>query len=147
MSEEKNILPKAVIVDIDGTIASRNERSPYDMTRVVEDAPVPQIIQLVKILAENGYKIIFVSGRTEDGRQETDRWFMYHMPESIDTSILYMRKVGDNRNDAVVKKEIYLEHIHDKYDVLLTIDDRDRVVSMWRTELGLTCLQVNYGNF
>ena len=27
-----------------------------------------------------------------------------------------------------------------------TLDDRDRVVKMWR-KLGLTCLQVNEGNF
>ena len=49
-----------IIVDIDGTIARRTDRSPYDMTLVVEDAPVIQVIKLVKSLAQSGYIIIFV---------------------------------------------------------------------------------------
>jgi hypothetical protein len=27
------------------------------------------------------------------------------------------------------------------------IDDRNQVVDMWRMELGLVCLQVDYGDF
>jgi len=33
------------------------------------------------------------------------------------------------------------------YDVLLVLDDRNQVVDMWRKELGLTCFQVDYGDF
>ena len=33
-----------------------------------------------------------------------------------------------------------------KDDVLMTVDDRQRVVDMWRAE-GLTCLQVAPGDF
>jgi len=38
-------------------------------------------------------------------------------------------------------------HIRNKYFVEMVIDDRDQVVAMWRKELGLTCLQVDYGDF
>jgi hypothetical protein len=41
---------------------------------------------------------------------------------------------------------IYENLIKPEYNVLCTIDDRQRVVDMWRS-IGLTCLQVDYGNF
>ncbi|WP_458861151.1 phosphatase domain-containing protein [Enterococcus faecium] len=33
------------------------------------------------------------------------------------------------------------------YDVQLGVDDRQQGVDMWRSELGLPCLQVAEGNF
>jgi hypothetical protein len=57
-----------------------------------------------------------------------------------------MRKSGDYRKDYEVKKEIYETYIKDKFNVLCVLDDRQSVVDMWRS-LGLTCLQVNYGDF
>ena len=59
---------------------------------------------------------------------------------------LFMRKKDDYRQDAIVKKELYEEHIKDKYYVEAVFDDRDQVVNMWREE-GLLCCQVYYGNF
>ena len=57
-----------------------------------------------------------------------------------------MRKTGDNRKDAIVKREIYETHIKDKYQVDYVLYDRNQVVEMWRS-LGLTCLQVADGDF
>ena len=57
-----------------------------------------------------------------------------------------MRATGDNRNDAIVKNEIFDTYIRDKWNVVCVLDDRDRVVKRWR-ELGLACFQVNYGAF
>ena len=34
----------------------------------------------------------------------------------------------------------------DGTDVVCSFDDRDKVVQMWRDN-GITCFQVNYGNF
>jgi hypothetical protein len=58
-----------------------------------------------------------------------------------------MRAEKDNRKDSIIKRELFDKHIRDKYHVDFVLDDRDQVVRMWRRELGLTCLQVNYGNF
>jgi hypothetical protein len=41
---------------------------------------------------------------------------------------------------------LYDTFVKDNYKVLLVLDDRDQVVRMWR-ELGLTCFQVDYGDF
>lgn len=40
----------AVIVDIDGTVALMDGRSPYDMTRVFEDKPNEPVIAVVRSL-------------------------------------------------------------------------------------------------
>jgi hypothetical protein len=45
------------------------------------------------------------------------------------------------------KREIFDEHIRDKYYVETCIDDRNQVCKMWRYELGLNVLQVAEGDF
>jgi len=57
-----------------------------------------------------------------------------------------MRPAGNTENDAIIKKRLFDENIRDDYDVRFVLDDRNRVVDMWR-EIGLTCLQVDYGDF
>lgn len=57
-----------------------------------------------------------------------------------------MRRADDERDDAIVKYEIYRDFIAPEFDVQIAFDDRDRVVKMWR-QVGLTCAQVDYGDF
>ncbi len=52
-----------------------------------------------------------------------------------------------SRKNAIIKKELFEQQIAEKYFIELVLDDRDQVVDMWRLELGLPCLQVNYGDF
>jgi hypothetical protein len=58
-----------------------------------------------------------------------------------------MRDTGDTRKDSVLKKELYEAHVKGHYFVNFVLDDRNQVVDIWRLELGLPCLQVNYGDF
>lgn len=58
-----------------------------------------------------------------------------------------MRPKGDMRKDSIIKKELFEAHIKDKYYIEAVFDDRNQIVDTWRKEIGLTCLQVNYGNF
>jgi len=57
-----------------------------------------------------------------------------------------MRSDGDYRADQVVKEELFRNQVEPKYDVIGVIDDRDKVVTMWR-RLGLVCFQVAQGDF
>jgi uncharacterized HAD superfamily protein len=136
-------MKSAIIVDIDGTVATRTNRDPYDYTKVLEDAPKTDVIEVVTALWRAGHKIIFVTARDDSCFDDTYEWLTLNCPPFIR---LYMRKTGDTRNDGVIKREIYEEFIKPEYNVLCTIDDRQRVVDMWRS-IGLTCLQVDYGNF
>jgi len=136
-------MKSAIIVDIDGTVATRTNRDPYDYTKVLEDAPKTDVIEVVTALWRAGHKIIFVTARDDSCFDDTYEWLTLNCPPFIK---LYMRKTGDTRNDGVIKREIYEQFIKPEYNVLCTIDDRQRVVDMWRS-IGLTCLQVDYGNF
>lgn len=140
----------AWICDIDGTLALRGDRSPYDWAKVGLDAPNKPVITVARALAARS-SLIFMSGRMEQCREETRLWlhtFLCDGPiRCWCTGPLLMRKDGDNRPDQIVKRELYERHVQGLYEVEGVLDDRNRVVRMWREELGLTCLQVAPGNF
>lgn len=135
-------LPYAAIFDIDGTLALHNGRSPYDAEKCESDLLNEPVAELLKMVKKTGRKIIIASGRSDKYKPHTMRWLRYH---GVEYDELLMRKEGDFRQDAIVKKEI-LDDILTRYNVFFTVDDRDQVVNMWR-ENGLTCLQVAPGDF
>lgn len=140
------------LVDIDGTVAKRNTddpnvRSPFDWSRVDEDLPNQPVIDVVWALADSGHKIIYVSGRSDACRKETGWWLDDHVGEEIG-DLLLMREDGDHRSDAIVKRELYEKYVEPVYGKpTAVLDDRNKVVKMWREELGLTVLQVAEGDF
>lgn len=142
--------PKAIIVDIDGTIAHRKDRSPYDWKRVGEDEPDKVIRDLLWFITsyadfyqDDDIEIIYLSGRDSVCRQETMDWLNLH---NFPDGMLYMRAENDVRKDSIVKYELFDTHIRNNYNVLFVLDDRNQVVQMWR-DIGLKCLQVAEGNF
>lgn len=150
--------PKAVIVDIDGTVASHHLpdgtliRDHHEYRVVIWDLPKPDVIDTVFALRDAGYAIVFCSGRPDiddsfyNVRRATAHWLAQHLGEWALSCPLLMRAQGDGRPDDVVKREIYEQQIEPIYDVRLALDDRDRVVAMWRA-LGIICLQVAPGDF
>lgn len=135
-------LPDAVICDIDGTLAIHQERSPYEFEKCGTDKPNEAVIYALDRV-DPGATIILCSGREGKWRDETVKWLRLH---GIPFNQLLMRQTGDTRRDDIVKREIYEAEIKGKYNVRYILDDRDRIVSMWRSE-GLPCWQVNYGDF
>ena len=135
-------LPKAVICDIDGTLAHMKDRSPYDWDRVDTDEVDPTIKNLLDVLKDK-YFIILVSGRDEVCREKTEKWLRGN---DITYGMLLMRPEGDIRKDSIVKREIFENYIRDYYNIQFVLDDRNQVVEMWRS-LGLKCLQVQEGDF
>lgn len=136
----------AIICDLDGTLALLGERSPYDASRALEDSlnfPVSNILEVYTHQNLYSVDVILISGREDKHRSQTEEWLKKHQ---IVYKQLFLRPTGDRRPDTVVKKEIYEREIKDKYDVLFVLEDRDKVVRMWRDE-GLACLQVAYGDF
>lgn len=133
-------LPKAWIVDIDGTLAlNRGTRSPYDWHRVGEDFLNVPVYTVARGLEMVGIKVILASGRDEVCRPETEEWLKVHAA-LISDSPLHMRPQGDTRKDSIVKREI-LDEIAQEYRVIGVLDDRPSVSRMWR-EIGLPVLQV-----
>lgn len=131
------------VFDIDGTLAHMNGRSPYDYTKVDTDVPNYNITMIARSLRSTGIPVIIVSGREDSCKEATMQWLAAH---NLPFNAIHMRKTGDDRKDTVIKREIYEEHLKDHYNIIAVFDDRNQVVDMWRS-LGLTCLQVYYGNF
>lgn len=143
---------KTWICDIDGTLALKGERSPFDWSRVGEDLPNEPVIRVVEALLYLGDNIVFMSGRMEQCRRQTALWLTanidccYVHPVGNYGEELLMRADGDFRPDEIVKRELFDNHVKPRYTVIGVIDDRSKVVRMWR-ELGLTVLDVAGNDF
>jgi len=141
---------RVVLVDLDGTLCDMGDRGPYEEETCLEDMPVWDVLELMKNLNRAIYFITFISGRDEGrGKPGTVRWLDRYLPGFLhpDGSNLLMRPAGDTRPDEVVKRELVERSVLPYWDVAFVLDDRNKVVKMWREELGLTCLQVAEGDF
>jgi predicted kinase len=137
-------LPTAVLCDIDGTLADHEGvRGPYDLEKCELDRLIVSTADALTAFAARGDRIILVSGRDETVRAHTERWLA---KQGVGYDELWMRAARDTRGDDVVKGELFDAHIRRRFHVRVVLDDRDRVVALWR-RLGLPCWQVNYGDF
>lgn len=164
--EQDEKLPKAIIVDLDGTLAIIGDRSPYDASNCdLKDHPNKAVIACVVAMYLQGTKVIFMSGRDRKYRPETKRFiekycrypvvYVYPDPSQPDDMPvpheLHMRgdltpDKSDHRKDSIVKHELFDEFVKGKYNVQFVLDDRTSVCKLWR-EIGLSCFQVNWGDF
>lgn len=138
---------KYVICDLDGTLALLNGRDPYDQARCAGDLVNVPVQWLLGAMLPS-VRVILMSGRWDTYRELTQTWLE---EQGISYNALYMRKEGDTRKDPVIKEDLFNQFLVDfnakKEDVLFVLDDRNQVVDFWRKTLGLTCFQVNYGDF
>jgi len=160
-------LMKAVIFDLDGTLANlehrlhhiKNGNRRWDKfhEECVNDTPIMPIVELNRLLALNKLvsstkkeewrirnyesalpQIIIVSGRSDIVREETEKWLNAHC---VNYNRLIMRPHGDYTPDDILKERILDQLLAEGHEILFTVDDRQRVVDMWRRR-GLVCLQV-----
>ena len=132
----------------------------FDGKNIELDEPNYPVISMAQMYYENGYNIVIFSGRNDRSYKETKEWLeKYEVPYNL----LVMRPdkfqsdsypiaegnpaTPDMRYmpDEILKKKM-LDTFVDIDDVFMTVDDRQKVVDMWRS-LGLTCFQVAPGNF
>lgn len=140
-----------VIFDIDGTLADISERIHHVRKKpknwnafnegMAQDKAIRSMVRLCNILYATGVRIVLCSGRNEKNRPETVEWLD---KQGVNYHDLLLRKDEDFRSDIVIKREILRDM--DKSKILFVVEDRSRVVEMWRSE-GLTCLQCAPGEF
>lgn len=140
-------MSRAVIFDIDGTLADASHRLKHIQNgshnwdaffaEAANDPVIEPIRELAHLFDDQGYRIILVSGRTDKIRGITESWLEQH---AIPYHELHMRSEGDYRQDFIVKSELLDAILAAGHDIHLVVDDRPSVVAMWR-ERGLTCLQ------
>jgi len=134
--------PKAIIVDVDGTLAHTDgKRGPFEWDKVSGDSCDEVVKRIVESFAEDHY-IIVLSGRDECCFDLTRVWLVEN---NIWHDGLFMRPSGDMRKDYIVKRELFDKHIRDDYNVVAVIDDRPQVCREWH-RLGLKVIAVGDQN-
>jgi hypothetical protein len=145
-----------IVCDIDGTVSDPSHRLhhirggrrkdwPAFFDACGDDGCHDDVATIVRALADEGARrVVYVTGRPERNRRATLDWLRRHgFPEGE----LHMRADRDHRADDVVKEEILDRDLRlVPADVLCVLDDRDRVVAMWRRR-GFRVLQVADGDF
>lgn len=147
IQQDKN-LPRAIICDLDGTLCLFGNKNPYE--RDFENDVVNESVkQILDMYIHHPYacapRILFLSGRSGKYEQTTREWISRKIGLPNKTWELYMRKEGDSRSDVIVKKELFDEHVRDKYHVDFVIDDRLQILDLWRS-LGIFTFSVNQTN-
>lgn len=137
--------PKAVIFDLDGTLAIMGDRGPFEWSRVKEDTVNENVADLLRMvrLVHPDWMILTVSGRDGVCSELTQEWLSEN---KLSSDRHYQRKAGDQRSDSEVKQEIFWEHIAPNFNVLYAVDDRQQVVDMWDM-LGVEVWQVQQNDF
>jgi len=148
---------KVVIFDLDGTLALIDKRRSKSLQKsgklnwevffspenIQLDEPNTPVIKTFQAMKQAVFQVGIFSGRDSISRKETEVWLKEN---GIQFDFLKMRPQGDCTPDDVLKKMWLDEMISDGKEILCVFDDRDKVVKMWR-ENGISCFQVNYGDF
>lgn len=135
--EPSGKLSDCVIFDIDGTLATMDDRGPFEWDKVGTDKPKTFIWQMLDGFVNQGYDIVFLSGRDSCCRTETTKWLNYCLYKLCDYEIsaseenLFMRSEKDMRKDYVVKKELFWNNVVPRWDVVGVVDDRPQVLRLW----------------
>ena len=116
----------------------------FDPSNIKLDVPNEPVVKMAQMLAFYGFNIIIFSGRTDKTKYSTRSWLAHN---GIPFQKLVMRdsKINHYTPDDILKKDMLDKYV-DINDVFLVVDDRNKVVKMWRS-LGLTVFQVADGNF
>lgn len=154
--EYQTIKHPAIIVDLDGTLCNIDHRLHFIKSEGKKDwkgffgSIIYDRVNIWCLTIINKFKkdhlIIFCSGRPSDYEQITLTWINNYFESGRDYDKLYMRERNDYRNDFLIKQIIYRFNIKPQYNVLFCLDDRERVVEMYRNE-GLTVLACAKGDF
>ena len=168
-------MKNTVIFDLDGTLANidvRRKKSlkpngkmdwdiffdPLNVLRL--DIANEPVIKMAQMFHKDGFKVVIFSGRNDRSFHMTKLWLEQR---DVPFDLLVMRPdkfqadswpIADGNPatkemrfmpDEILKKKM-LDTFVDIDDVFLVVDDRNKVVKMWR-DLGLNVFQVADGNF
>ena len=168
-------MQKTIIFDLDGTLANIDSRRDISMkpngrldwdvfaapnSILALDKPNAPVIKMAQMFKADGFKIVIFSGRNDRGFDATVQWLDdFKVP--FDLLVMRPDKFKDKSwpiadgnpatpdmrfmPDEILKKKM-LDAFVDIDDVFLVVDDRDKVVKMWR-DLGLNTFQVAPGDF
>ena len=153
-------MKNTIIFDLDGTLAlidgrrdhalkmgkngKMNWNEFFNPANIAFDMPNEPVIKMAQLFPQQGFKIVILSGRSDKMFDRTVEWLEWN-DVPFDKLVMRDSKTNHFTPDDVLKKDMLDKHV-DINDVFLVVDDRDRVVKLWRS-LGLTTFQVADGDF
>jgi len=151
-------MKNTVIFDLDGTLAIIDKRRElsrkfngkidfkilHDPSNIHLDEPNEPVIKMAQMFAEDGFNIFIFSGRSDKTMFTTKSW-LTHNKVPFHKLVMSPHKTMNFIPDEILKRDMLDTHA-DIDDVFLVVDDRQKVVDMWRN-LGLTVFQVAPGDF
>jgi len=144
-------MTQCYVFDIDGTVSDCSHRvhhitkSPKDWKAFFAadgaDEPITHMVDLALHLAKVA-PVVFVTARPAEWRASTVAW----LARQYLSGPVYMRAIGDRRDDNIVKSELIDQVIADGFEPIMAFEYRTRVVKMLRAR-GIPCAQVAEGDF
>ena len=140
-----------ILCDIDGTIANNDHRQHFlegkkdwdgFFSELINDKPIPEIINQIKEYHSSGNKIIFLTGRPERYRKQTLLWLLEYFDFELN---LLMRKNKDKRNKLIIKKEMFELNFNVK-DIFLIFENDEELISMWK-DVGANVFDINKSDY
>ena len=151
-------MKNTIIFDLDGTLADVSDRKKLatkpngkmdwdkflDPDNIKLDVPNDPVVKMAQLFAVDGFNIVIFSGRSDKTIHTTRSWLTHN---KVPFHKLVMRDSVTSHfvPDDILKKDMLDKHL-DIDDVFFVVDDRQKVVDMWRS-LGLKVFQVDEGNF
>ena len=133
--EPNEFKPKAMWVDLDGTLAINTHRGHHDYNKVITDTPRLDVMSMICALMDrDDITPVFMSGRPESCREDTVKWLLNYFNE---VPYLYMRTTGDTRSDRIVKQELFWEFLDPHWNIVVAIDDRPKINRLQK-DLGIS---------
>ena len=133
------VKPECWIFDFDGTIVDNREISVIDHDAELKNTYcIYASCRLLRSLFDNNQEVIILTARNESFREELLSWLKQY---NLNASELIMRSDGDIRSDIDFKRDVILNQILPKYDIVGAFDDHKPVVEMLRS-LEITTFDV-----
>ena len=162
-----------IIFDLDGTLANIDARRAkslsndkmdwdvfFDPENIQLDEPNLPVIKMAQLFKQDGFRIVIFSGRNDRSFFTTKSWLtrnrvpfdlLVMRPDKFQSDSWPIAKGNPATKemrwmpDEILKKEM-LDTFINMDEVFLVVDDRNKVVKMWR-DLGLNTFQVAPGDF
>ena len=129
---------KAVVFDLDGTLADPNKRNEKmhkmrheGLAKDLEDAPdIDKNVDKLNKARKKGDEVVIVTARSASYRPETTEWLREN---NIKADKVFMRPVHDTTEaDKDVKSSIINSKVLPKYKIKKAFDDKSKNVKMMK---------------
>jgi acid phosphatase class B len=129
-----------ILCDIDGTVANNDHRQHFlegkkdwdgFFSELSNDIPIYSIIEKIKNHQSEGKDIIFLTGRPERHREETESWLKRYFNFKFQ---LLMRKDNDLRNKVIAKEELLKENSIQSGSIHLVYENDEDLINYWITK-------------